>query len=161
MIRLLLKNHFNCNFCCSMHMQPRLFPCDLIGPHLKFVCPVLPLLTSCMLHFMFFFKVRFPIPGNILSLLMIQTSDLDLKPVFKTLISTLMISDSFCIIFSSLIFSVPCISHSYSLYIFPHLIPPILPMAQISLTNSVYITVAVAVERFMSVCQPLQQVREL
>ena len=91
--------------------------------------------------------------------MIIQNSDLDLKPIFKTLISTLMISDCFCIFFSSLIFSGPCISHNYSIYIFPHLIPFILPMAQISLTNSVYTTVAVAAERFMSICQPQQQVR--
>ena len=83
-------------------------------------------------------------------MLILHGKNLDLKPVFKTLVTTLLLSDSICIILSILIFSVPRLSHQYEFYIFPHLIPVILPLTQISLTISVYTTVAVAVERFIS-----------
>jgi hypothetical protein len=35
--------------------------------------------------------------------------------------------------------------------VFPHLVPIVLPLAQISLTSSVYTIVALAIERFLAV----------
>lgn len=37
--------------------------------------------------------------------------------------------------------------------VFPYLVPVLLPIAQICLVSSIYVTVAVAVERFFCVCR--------
>ena len=46
---------------------------------------------------------------------------------------------------------------SSSLY--KHLVPVLLPLAQIGLTGSIYLTMAIAVERYTTVCHPFFKVR--
>ena len=41
---------------------------------------------------------------------------------------------------------------------FPHLVPVILPMAEMSLTGSIYTILAVAIERFISVIRYTQSI---
>ena len=88
----------------------------------------------------------------------LQNKQLDLKPVFQKLISTLLLSDSCCILFSNLIFSLPKLSPNFELYIFPHILPFFLPLTQISLTISITTTVLVSLERFLSICCPQYQI---
>ena len=123
------------------------------------------------------------ISGNLLTLVILQQKDLELKPIFRNMLSLLLLSDTSCIILTNLMFSLPVLSINYALYIFPHLIPVLLPITQASvvtfvlnflilktfmrfllviphslhlptqifLTISVYTTIGVAVERFVSI----------
>jgi len=45
-------------------------------------------------------------------------------------------------------------SETYNKEVAPYIVPYILPMAQIALTGSIYSTLAVAIERYVSVCHP-------
>ena len=76
---------------------------------------------------------------------------MDQKSSFLKLISTLAIFDCLCIMFNIFLFSAPLLSETYRHQVFPHLLPWLLPLAQISLTGSVYTILAVAIERFCCV----------
>ena len=89
--------------------------------------------------------------GNLLTLMVLQQKDLELKPIFRSLLSLLLISDSSTILLTNLAFCLPMVSTPYLLFTHPHLIPVLLPITQIFLTISVYTTIGVAVERFVSI----------
>ena len=42
--------------------------------------------------------------------------------------------------------------------VYKHLIPVLLPMGQITMSGSIYLTIAVAVERYITVCHPFFKV---
>ena len=46
------------------------------------------------------------------------------------MLSLLLLSDTSCIILTNLMFSLPVLSINYALYVFPHLIPVLLPITQ-------------------------------
>ena len=91
------------------------------------------------------------IAGNLISLCVIYKTDLGFKTSFSRLIASLCIFDTLCILSNLTIFSLPLLSESYRHQVFPNLVPTLLPLAQISLTTSVYTIVAVAVERYITV----------
>ena len=98
-------------------------------------------------------------------MLVILKTPLDFKSSFLHLIGSLCVFDSLCILFNITIFSGPLLSESYRhqvitshppldcmvLQVLPHLIPLVLPLAQVSLTSSVYTIVALAGERWLAV----------
>merc|ERR1712241_984656 len=79
---------------------------------------------------------------------------MDLKPTFMQILVTLLISDFFCIVFNLLYFCFRVLSSTYNEDVAPYIGPYVLPMAQIALTGSIYSTLAVAIERYVSVCHP-------
>ena len=85
------------------------------------------------------------------TILVIRRTQLDFKTSFLHLIYSLCVCDSVCIVFNIIIFSFPLLSETYRHQVLPHLIPLMLPLAQISLTSSVYTILALAMERFMAV----------
>ena len=60
---------------------------------------------------------------------------MDLKPVFRQILITLISFDCFCVIFNLLVFCFPHLSIYYYDNIFPYAVPYILPLAQIALTG--------------------------
>jgi len=58
-----------------------------------------------------------------------------------------------------LLYSLPNVSQYYSEIFFPHLLPYLLPLIHIALTGSVYTTIAVAMERCVTVLAPFTQIR--
>ena len=98
-------------------------------------------------------------PGNLLTLMVLQQRELELKPKFRSLLSLLLISDSSTILLTNLAFCLPMVSTPYLLFTHPHLIPVLLPITQIFLTISVYTTIGVAVERFVSISTHTPQTR--
>merc|ERR1712227_327239 len=70
------------------------------------------------------------------------------------ILTTLITFDIFCIIFNLSLFCLPLIWSAYFDHVFPYIVPYILPLAQIALTGSIYSTLAVAIERYTSVCHP-------
>jgi hypothetical protein len=59
------------------------------------------------------------------------------------------------ILASILIFSIPQFSDNYKESgVYWTILPFVLPMAQIGLTGSIYFTMAITVERYVTVCHP-------
>ena len=54
-------------------------------------------------------------------------------------------------------YSLPRLSESFNMWLLPYLTPYSVPIIHISLTGSVYSVVAVALERFVTVCFPFTQ----
>ena len=89
--------------------------------------------------------------GNLLTLLILGQKDLELKPIFRSMLSLLLISDTICILLINLLFSCKLLSLEFAIYILPHMMPWLLPVTQIFLTISIYTIIGVAVERFVSI----------
>ena len=73
--------------------------------------------------------------GNGLSIAVLYRQDMDLKPVFKQILITLISFDTFCIVFNLLLFCFSHLSIYYYYNIFPYIVPYVLPLAQIALTG--------------------------
>ncbi len=102
----------------------------------------------------------FGIVGNIISMIILS------RPQMKSSINYLLIGlarcDTVLIITSILLFGLPSINDTtqhlfiYDSKIYPMIAPVVYPVAMISQTISVYLTVLVTVERFVAVCHPLR-----
>ncbi len=93
--------------------------------------------------------------GNILCILVLQLKDLDLASSFVNLLTTLCVFDSLFIAAVNLFYTLPIHSEFYESELIPYLTPALLPLVHIVLTGSVYSVVAVAVERYWIICDPL------
>lgn len=67
--------------------------------------------------------------------------------IFHMLMIFLSIWDLLYLIFSILCFSLPAISLAYKDFVFIHMIPYVIPLAQICLSGSCFTTVALTIER--------------
>eukprot|EP00092_Neocalanus_flemingeri_P050345 GFUD01058164.1.p1 GENE.GFUD01058164.1~~GFUD01058164.1.p1 ORF type:complete len:310 (-),score=31.81 GFUD01058164.1:207-1136(-) len=56
-----------------------------------------------------------------------------------------------------LVFSLPVLSYHYKIWIFPHILPTLLPLTSISLTGSLYCVIALSFERYFSISNSAQQ----
>ena len=74
--------------------------------------------------------------GNFLSILVLYRRDMDLKPIFREILITLISFDVFCIIFNILVFCLPHLSANFFKHVFPYIVPYVLPCAQIALTGN-------------------------
>ena len=93
------------------------------------------------------------IMGNILLIRLFMNTDT--KVNFHKLMITLAIYDLIYIIFSFVAFALPELSEDYIKYGFHHYIATkAVPLLQVTLTGSVYCTVSVSLERYMTVCHP-------
>ena len=81
--------------------------------------------------------------GNTTSIVILFRKDMDLKPTFKIIVITLIFFDIFCIIFNVMLFCLPHLSTIYNQAVFPHIVPCILPLAQIALTGMLFIKIFV------------------
>ena len=74
---------------------------------------------------------------------------------FHKLMMTLSVYDTIYILLSMAVFSLPEISEDYKTqgYYF-YIVPKALPMMQVALTGSVYFTVCISLERYLTVCHP-------
>jgi len=97
------------------------------------------------------------IVGNLLCVWTFNKKDVELKPSFANLLKCLSIFDTIFLICILLQYSLPTLSEEYYIWVLPYITPYTLPIIHISLTGSVYSVVAVAVERFLTVCFPFQQ----
>jgi len=97
--------------------------------------------------------------GNIASILVLTNKEIDLKPSFVNILICLAFYDLMFEILAILMYSLPNISPEYHETIFPHLLPYLLPLIHITLTGSVYTTIAVAMERCVTVMAPFTQVK--
>ena len=87
--------------------------------------------------------------GNIASIFLLATSKMWMKPTFTSLLVWLAVLDSLFLVLVVLVFSLPELSLTYKLRVFPHMLSSLLPLAAITLTASVYTVVAVVLERYL------------
>ncbi|XP_023324623.1 FMRFamide receptor [Eurytemora carolleeae] len=74
---------------------------------------------------------------------------------FHQLMLTLAVFDLLYVVISLILFGVPGLfPWVYDFVEFNHLISIILPFAQIGLTGSIYLTLAISIERYTTVCHP-------
>ena len=92
--------------------------------------------------------------GNLVTLLILVTTELDLSNSFSQMLTALLLSDTICIIMAFLLFSLPHLTT-----VSPYLVPIALPIAQVALTMSVYMIIVLSLERFLVVTRPQKQVR--
>merc|ERR1719507_1027428 len=71
----------------------------------------------------------------------------------------LAVFDSIFITTASITFSLPLLSNYWQAWVHPHLFPWLLPFIQISLNGSIWSTVSVTIERYISVVHPRHWVR--
>ena len=91
--------------------------------------------------------------GNVLLIKMFLKIEAKLN--FHLLMITLAIYDTLYITLCALVFSIPELFQDYSnngthLYI----VPIAIPIIQVALTGSVYCTIAISLERYLTVCHP-------
>ncbi|KAL5240400.1 hypothetical protein ACI65C_007810 [Semiaphis heraclei] len=102
----------------------------------------------------------FGILGNVISMVILS------RPQMKSSINYLLIGlarcDTVLIITSMLLFGLPVIypatGHLFNYYfkVYPLIAPVVYPIAMVSQTVSVYLTLTVTLERFVAVCHPLR-----
>jgi len=97
------------------------------------------------------------IVGNLLCVWTFNKTDVELKPSFANLLKCLSIFDTIFLVCILLEYSLPILSQQFYIWVLPRITPIIVPFIHISLTGSVYSVVAVAIERFLTVCFPFQQ----
>ena len=100
----------------------------------------------------------FGIVGNTISIIWFSRKNI-LKN-FHHLMLSLAAFDLIYICLSITIFSMPSLMPSLwtnSTYL--HMIPMLLPLAKVGLSGSIYFTMAIAVERYCTVCHPFWKVR--
>ncbi|KAF0773995.1 FMRFamide receptor [Aphis craccivora] len=102
----------------------------------------------------------FGILGNVISMVILS------RPQMKSSINYLLIGlarcDTVLIVTSMLLFGLPVVypatGHLFNYYfkVYPLIAPVVYPIAMISQTVSVYLTLTVTLERFVAVCHPLR-----
>jgi len=95
--------------------------------------------------------------GNILCVWTFNKKDVELKPSFANLLKCLSIFDTIFLASMFLQYSLPQMSEEFNVWVYPYITPYSFPIIHISLTGSVYSVVAVALERFITVCFPFTQ----
>ena len=96
-------------------------------------------------------KLSFQFLGNFLSIVILYRRDMDLKPMFRQILITLISFDIFCIIFNLLLFSMPHLSDNFMRFVFPYIVPYVLPLAQIALTGQLFtVSQLITVSQFHS-----------
>ena len=91
--------------------------------------------------------------GNILLIKLFLYYEAQLN--FHKLMITLAIYDTIYVSLCILVFSIPEFFEAYiSSGVYAYVVPRAIPMIQVSLTGSVYCTVAISLERYLTVCHP-------
>jgi len=96
----------------------------------------------------------FGILGNLASICVLRDNRLEMKATFREILIMLSIFDTIFAFSATISFSLPIISEHWKMFIHPFLLPWLLPILQISLNGSIWATVSVAIERFISIVHP-------
>ncbi|CAB4065556.1 unnamed protein product [Lepeophtheirus salmonis] len=95
----------------------------------------------------------FGIIGNVVSIKVLSSKELEMLPTFRHLLKMLAGFDATFLVFALTLFCFSSLSEYYDNFVRPWLLPFLLPLLQIALTGSVWTTTAVSLERYLTVCQ--------
>ena len=76
------------------------------------------------------------------------------KVNFHRILTMLIIFDNCLIFFNIIIFTIPHMNADYRMKTYAYVAPIIIPLAQITVTGSIYSTVVISIERYMISCKP-------
>jgi len=99
--------------------------------------------------------------GNLLSIRVLRSPNIDMKKTFREVLTMLAVYDCLFITTASASFSLPQLSDYWKVWVHPHIFPWLLPLMQASLNGSIWSTVSVTVERYISVVHPHHWLRQL
>ena len=100
----------------------------------------------------------FGLIGNSLSIYILRHKEVRLQPVFVDVLCSLSVYDNLFLIGAFLLYSLPQLCTSYASYNFQLIAPYLYPLTNTFLTCSSYMTVVVAVNRYILVKQLNQQI---
>jgi len=92
--------------------------------------------------------------GNLTSISVLRDKKLDMKDTFREILIMLTMFDTIFVLSVTITFSFPIFSQYWKVLVTPFLLPWLSPLMQISLNGSIWSTVSVALERFVSVVHP-------
>ncbi|XP_023332699.1 FMRFamide receptor [Eurytemora carolleeae] len=98
--------------------------------------------------------VTMGITGNLSCNLVLLSKKLRLNQTFLSLLRWLAVIDSIFLGFVFLTFCLPQLSEYYRTWLYPYMMPTLLPLTSIFLNVSIYCVISLAVERYLSVCRP-------
>ena len=99
----------------------------------------------------------FGLSGNLITASILQSPSLDMKTSFRHILLMLAAFDTTFSLLAALTFSLPLLSEHWMVWIHPLILPWLLPGLQIALNGSIWSTVMVAIERYVSVGYPSQR----
>ncbi len=91
----------------------------------------------------------FGLVGNLLSIYILRRREVKLKPEFVEVLCSLATFDNLLLVCTFLLFTLPAVSDAYAGQVFPYTIPYLYPVTNIFMTCSIYMTAAVAVNRYL------------
>ena len=97
----------------------------------------------------------FGIVGNVISICVLHHKDVKLRKDFIDVLCSLAVFDIVFLICTFFLFSLPTWSSAYEQALFPMLVPVLFPMTNTFMTASIYMTVAIAVNRYMDMAMDL------
>ena len=99
--------------------------------------------------------------GNSLSIYVLHHKEVKLKRDFVEVLCSLATFDNLLLISTFFLFSLPTLSGSYDSNIFPYTVPYLYPTCNTFMTCSIYMTVGVAVNRYLDISDSCRQMRRI
>jgi len=99
--------------------------------------------------------------GNLLSMAILRSPNIDMKVTFREVLTMGAVFDTVFLACVTVAFALPLLSEYWRDWLHPYLFPLFLPILQISLSGSVWSTVSVTVERYLTVVHPLTRYSQM
>ena len=103
----------------------------------------------------------FGLVGNSLSIYILHHKEVKLKRDFVEVLCSLATFDNLLLISTFFLFSLPTWSGNYDSSVFPYTVPYLYPTCNTFMTCSIYMTVCVAVNRYLDISDSCRQMRRI
>ena len=103
----------------------------------------------------------FGLVGNSLSIYILHHKEVKLKRDFVEVLCSLATFDNLLLISTFFLFSLPTLSGNYDSSVFPYTVPYLYPTCNTFMTCSIYMTVGVAVNRYLDISDRCRQMRRI
>jgi len=90
------------------------------------------------------------VSANILSSIVLKTRQIDTNQTLRNLLVWLAMVDSVFLVMLVMVFSLPHFSSYYRDFLFPYIVPSVLPCTSGAMTGSLYLVISLCVERVLA-----------